>query len=144
MNSIHRIFKNGVAIEKLNLDRATINESQEIKDNLLDDIDCSKIIIDLSACNYIDSTFFGALVFAYRVLVHQECAVVIVVGKTFLSSSFLLDEIKSVFNVYYSLDEAITVLNSRHNKFSSDDDCVLQTKNEPARIVPSHLSVCID
>lgn len=112
MNSIHRIFKNGIAIEKVNLIRATINEAQEIRDNLLDDIDCKKIIVDLSMCDYIDSTFFGAMVFAYRVLRHQECEIVLVISNTFLSKNFIYNEITSVFNVYHSMKSALQALNN--------------------------------
>jgi anti-sigma B factor antagonist/stage II sporulation protein AA (anti-sigma F factor antagonist) len=118
MKSIHRIFKGGVAIEKVNMIRATINEAQEIRDNLLDDIEIKKIIVDLSSCNYIDSTFFGAIVFAYRVLRHQGCAIVLVINKTFLSRSFIYEEIASVFKVYNSINEALEALNANCDKES--------------------------
>ena len=121
MNSIHRIFKNGIAIERINLIRATINESQEIKDNLLDDIDCKKIIVDLSSCDYIDSTFFGAMVFAYRVLKHQGCSVVLVVSQSYISKSFIFQEISSVFKVYHSMAEAIEALTDNLEMENKDE-----------------------
>ena len=121
MNSIHRIFKNGIAIERINLIRATINESQEIKDNLLDDIDCKKIIVDLSSCDYIDSTFFGAMVFAYRVLKHHGCSVVLVVSQSYISKSFIFQEISSVFKVYNSMAEAIEALTDNLEMENKDE-----------------------
>jgi len=121
MNSIHRIFKNGIAIERINLIRATINESQEIKDNLLDDIDCKKIIVDLSSCDYIDSTFFGAMVFAYRVLKQQGCSVVLVVSQSYISKSFIFQEISSVFKVYHSMAEAIEALTDNFEMENKDE-----------------------
>jgi len=128
MNSIHRIFKNGIAIERINLIRATINESQEIKDNLLDDIDCKKIIVDLSSCDYIDSTFFGAMVFAYRVLKHQGCSVVLVVSQSYISKSFIFQEISSVFKVYHSMAEAIEAL-------TDNLETEIKDENKPVNIV---------
>ncbi len=112
MNSIHRIFKDGIAIERVDFIRATINEAQEIKDILLDDIDSKKIIVDLSMCDYIDSTFFGAMVFAHRVLRHQECEIALVISNTFLSKNFIYNEITSVFNVYHSMKDALHALNN--------------------------------
>lgn len=139
MNSIHRIFKDGVAIERINLIRATINEAQEIKDILLDDIDCNKIIVDLSTCNYIDSSFFGAMVFAYRLLKHEECAFALVLGNSFLSRSFIYEEITSVFKVYHSMNEAMNALNNRYPKVNTENFKSAEAKAQPANIVQLQL-----
>jgi len=112
MNSIHRILRNGVAIESFDFTRATINDAEEIKDNLLDDINFNKIIVDLSNCNYIDSTFLRALIFAHRILKHQNCTMVLVISETFLSRSFIYKEISSIFRVYHSISEAVDALNT--------------------------------
>ena len=140
MNAIHRVYKNGIAIERINLIRATINESQEIKDNLLDDIDCKKIIVDLSACDYIDSTFFGAMVFAYRVLKHQDCSVVLVVSQSFISKSFIFQEISSVFRVYNSLAEAVEALNDKVD-FNGEENEKNVGMNKPASFVQLNLQL---
>ena len=143
MNSIHRIFKNGVAIERINLIRATINESQEIKDNLLDDIDCKKIIIDLSSCDYIDSTFFGAIVFAYRILKREGCSVVLVISQSFISKSFIYQEISSVFKVYLSMAEAFEALNENIESPDKDVERNVGIDN-PAKFVQLNLQLKSD
>jgi anti-anti-sigma factor len=135
MNSIHRFLRNGVAIERVDLVRATINEAEEIKDNLLDDIDCKKIIVDLSMCDYIDSTFFGAMVFTYRILKHQNCAMVLVISKTFLSRSFIYKEIASVFKVYHSFFEALDALNTNCGQPTTANYANVENRKEPVRIV---------
>lgn len=135
MNSIHRILRNGAAIERVDLVRATINEAEEIKDNLLDDINYDKVIVDLSTCNYIDSTFFGALVFAYRLLKHQNCAMVLVISKTFLSRSFIYKEIASVFKVYHSISEALDALNTNRWQTTNANYANVENRKEPVRIV---------
>jgi len=113
MDAIERSFEDGIAIEKVNLFRATMNEAYEIKDNLIDDnIDYKKIIVDLSLCEYIDSTFLGALVYAYRKIREQNGAIVLVLSHSFLSKSFIYKEISSIFQVRHSLKEAISELSA--------------------------------
>jgi anti-anti-sigma factor len=144
MNSIHRILRNGVAIERVDLVRATMNDAREIKDNLLDDIHFEKIIVDLSTCNYVDSTFFGALVSAYKVLKQKGCAMVLVISKTFLSRSFIYKEIASVFKVYLSISEALEALNSNYIKNSNYNYISVERRKEPVRIVQLPLQLDIE
>ena len=57
-----------VLIEKVNLSSATVSEAHNMKEKLVEDIDLNhkKIILDLSKCTYIDSTFLGAMVFSLK------------------------------------------------------------------------------
>jgi anti-anti-sigma factor len=134
MNSIHRILSNGVAIERVDLIRATINEAEEIKENLLDDMKFNKIIVDLSTCNYIDSTFFGALVFSYKRLKERGSSMVLVLSKSFLLRSFIYKEIASVFKIYQSISEALKAL-SNCGQVSRDNYYSTGSRKEPVRIV---------
>lgn len=138
MNAIHRILRNGVPIERVDIVRATLNEAQEINHNLLDDIGYKNIIVDLSSCDYIDSTFFGAIVNAYRKIKAKGGSIVLVIGDTFLSKSFIYKDIASVFNVYRSIKEAMQlkqpdqkVINANYNYASG--------REEPVKIVQAQL-----
>jgi anti-anti-sigma factor len=135
MNSIHRILSNGVAIERVDLIRATINEAEEIKENLLDDMKFNKIIVDLSTCNYIDSTFFGALVFSYKRLKQRGSSMILVLSKSFLLRSFIYKEIASVFKIYHSITEALDALNNNCRQVSRDNYFSTGSRKEPVRIV---------
>ena len=57
-----------VVVEVVDINRATFKESEEFKKFLEKDIDKGylKIIIDLSNCNFIDSTFLSTIVTALK------------------------------------------------------------------------------
>jgi len=113
VDTIVRSVRDGIAIEKVNLVRGTMNEAHEIKDNLIDDIiDHKKIIVDLSLCEYIDSTFLGALIYGYRRIKEQNGIIVLILSNTFLSKSFIYKEISSIFQVRHSLRKAIAELSA--------------------------------
>ena len=59
-----REFVGEILIEKVNLNKATLNEAVIFKEKLLNDFEAGykKIIVDLSKCSYIDSSIVGALV----------------------------------------------------------------------------------
>jgi len=119
METINRSVRDGIVIEKVNLIRATMNEAFEIKEILSEDIfDYKKIIVDLSSCDYVDSTFLGALVFSYRRLKEKNGTLILVVNHGFLSKSFLYSDITSIFQVYYSVKEAIEGLTEKNNEES--------------------------
>jgi anti-anti-sigma factor len=138
MNAIHRILRNGVPIERVDIVRATLNEAQEINHNLLDDIGYKNIIVDLSSCDYIDSTFFGAIVSAYRKIKAKGGSIVLVIGDTFLSKSFIFKDIASVFKVYRSIKEAMQLKQPAQNVIDANYDYASR-RAEPVKIVQAQL-----
>lgn len=138
MNTIHRIFRDGVAIERVDIIRATLNEAQEINHNLLDDIGYKNIIVDLSSCDYIDSTFFGAIVNAYRKIKANGGSIVLVIGDTFLSKSFIYKDIASIFKVYRSIKEAMQLKQSDQKVINANNNYASGIA-EPVKIVQAQL-----
>jgi anti-anti-sigma factor len=121
VDSIKRDIKNEIVIEKVNLVRATLNEAYLMKDNLLEDgLDYKKIIVDLSSCDYIDSTFLGALIYSYRKIKEQDGEILLVVGNQGLTNSFIFREISSIFKVCNSIREAIEEMNNCSTEILSD------------------------
>ena len=55
---------NNVVVLKVNLVRATLKEAEEFKNQLMEEIKLGnkKMVVDLSICEFIDSTFLGSLV----------------------------------------------------------------------------------
>jgi anti-anti-sigma factor len=108
METIHKIIQDGIVIEKVNLIRATLNEAYDIKEILNDDMfDYEKIIVDLTSCDYVDSTFLGALVYSYRKMKERNGTIVLIISDNFFSKSIIFSEISSIFRVYYTLKDAL-------------------------------------
>jgi anti-anti-sigma factor len=113
VEAIERYLENGIVIEKVNLVRATLNEAFVLKNNLLEDgLDYKKIVVDLSLCDYIDSTFLGAIIYSYRRIKESDGIIVLVIGDTSLANSFIFREITSIFLIFSSVKEAITELSN--------------------------------
>lgn len=108
MEAIERKIIDGVVVESVNLIRATMLEAQEIKTNLMEDIiDSNRIIVDLRTCEYIDSTFLGALVYSNRKIKEQNGFLILLLDDSYLARTFLFNEIGKIFRVHNSLNAAI-------------------------------------
>lgn len=103
------LLVNDLAIEIVNLSRATYKEAGHLKKNLDELIKSNqkKIIVDISQCEFIDSTFLGALVLALKSSAKIGGDVRLVkpheIVKTLMDKAGTLN----VFNLYDSVDEAI-------------------------------------
>jgi anti-anti-sigma factor len=98
-----------VLIEKINFTRATFKEAQEFKDRLVYDIlmNNEKIIIDLSSCEYIDSTFLGALVVILKKMAERSGEIKYVIPQPSALYLFKITGLYGVLNLYRTRDEAI-------------------------------------
>jgi anti-anti-sigma factor len=98
-----------VLIEKVNFTRATFKEAQEFKDRLVYDIlmNNEKIIIDLSSCEYIDSTFLGALVVILKKMAERSGEIKYVIPQPSALYLFKITGLYGVLNLYRTRDEAI-------------------------------------
>lgn len=103
------LLVNDLAIEIVNLSRATYKEAGQIKKNLDELIKSNqkKIIVDISQCEFIDSTFLGALVLALKSSAKIGGDVRLVKPHEIVKT--LMDKVGTlnVFNLYDSVDEAI-------------------------------------
>jgi anti-anti-sigma factor len=102
-------IKGDVLIEKVNLTRATLKEAEEFKSALISDIEegWQKIIVDLSDCEFIDSTFLGALVVSLKKVTAAGGDMRLVGFQSAVNSMFELTRMYRVFESYRSKDEAV-------------------------------------
>lgn len=109
MESIERKTENYAVVFNVNLLRATLNEATEFKDYLEEAIfDTDKdIIVNLSACEHLDSTFLGVLVSSYKRLKSQNRTLAIIEPIEQSSIFLTLNSIGKIFPLYTSVKVAL-------------------------------------
>jgi anti-anti-sigma factor len=102
-------FHNDVLIERVNLTRATFKEAEEFKSQLVMDIQegWQKIVVDLSECEFIDSTFLGALVVTLKKVTAAGGDIRLIGFHSAVNSMFELTRMYRVFDSFRSREEAI-------------------------------------
>lgn len=100
---------NGVVVLNVNLVRATLKEAEEFKNILMNEISIGKkkIVVDLSICEFIDSTFLGSLVVALKKVTVSGGDMRLVGFQPAVSSMFELTRMYRVFESFKTREEAI-------------------------------------
>ncbi|MCZ7602422.1 MAG: STAS domain-containing protein [Melioribacteraceae bacterium] len=98
-----------VIVEIINVERASILEANELKDKLSEAMSdgYKKIIIDLSECDFVDSSFLGVLVNSLKKVVKLEGDLKLVGFRPAVRSMFELTRLFRVFESFSSLQEAV-------------------------------------
>ena len=70
MEDFEKIYVDGVIVLAVNLTRSTVNEANAFRKIAEEEINSghTKLVIDLSKCDYMDSSFFGTIVLASKML----------------------------------------------------------------------------
>ena len=98
-----------VIVEIVNLERASVKEAEELKEKLADAFDdgYKKIIIDLTECDFVDSSFLGVLVNSLKKVVKLDGDLKLVGFRPAVRSMFELTRLFRVFESFSSLQEAV-------------------------------------
>lgn len=98
-----------VIVEIVNVERASVKEADELKAKLIDAIDdgYKKIIIDLSECDFVDSSFLGVLVNSLKKVVKLEGDLKLVGFRPAVRAMFELTRLFRVFESFSNLQEAV-------------------------------------
>ncbi|MCF8243048.1 MAG: STAS domain-containing protein [Melioribacteraceae bacterium] len=98
-----------VLVEIVNLDRATLKEAGDLKDIMYSRIEegYRKLIVDLSTCEFIDSTFLGVLVNTLKRVAKMDGDLRLVGFQPAVHSMFQLTRMYRVFETFPDLKEAI-------------------------------------
>jgi anti-anti-sigma factor len=110
MEDFEKQLLGDVLIEKVNLLRATIMEANIIKTRLFEDIllNNKKIIVDISKCDFIDSTFLGVLVASLTRTIEIGGDIKIVIASSSFAEGIVNNSgILRVFEIYTSVEDAI-------------------------------------
>lgn len=108
-----RKFVGDVLIEKVNFVRATIKEAQVFRDRLYDSIAMKqyKIVVDLSRCEFIDSTFLGALVMVLKKITEKGGELKLIVPSSEAFEIMNTMGLYRVFNIYPDEKQAVNSFN---------------------------------
>lgn len=104
-----------ILVESVNFSRATFKEAGLFKDRLIYDIlkNNFKIIIDLSKCEYIDSTFLGVLVVVVKKMAERGGEVKYVIPQPSALYLFKITGLYGVLNLYKTKSDAIESFTQR-------------------------------
>jgi anti-anti-sigma factor len=98
-----------IIVEVADLRRATMKEAEEFKTILIRDIELGwkRIIVDLSACEFIDSTFLGTLVISLKKITGLGGDLRLVGIQSAVSTMFQLTKMNRIFESFDTREEAI-------------------------------------
>ena len=98
-----------VVVLTVNLERATIKNADEFKHRLVSIINkgYNKIVIDVSSCTFIDSSFLGVLVSILKRVVRLNGDLKLVGFQPAVRSMFELTRMFRVFDTFSNKDEAV-------------------------------------
>jgi anti-anti-sigma factor len=104
-----RLEINNVIIQVVNLSRATFREASELKKNLdqLIKEGRKKIIVDISQCEFIDSTFLGVLVLSLKASAKINGDLRLVKPDEIVKALMEKSGTLNVFNLYDTLEDAL-------------------------------------
>lgn len=109
MEDFEKKIEKDIVVEVVNLSRATWKEAIEFKKILEEDVEKKfrKLIVDISQCEFLDSTFLGALVLAKKSLNKIGGELKIVEPPSVFKVLREKTSTLQVFDTYKSLDDAI-------------------------------------
>lgn len=101
--------KDGVAIVKLEGERATLQNAWEFRNVLSELVDRGekKVIVDLSPVNFADSSFLGVLIHFFKVLVRRDGELKVVGLNSNLKILFEMANLTRLFDIYETVEDAL-------------------------------------
>ena len=109
MEDFEKIYVDGVFVVAVNLVRSTMNEANEFRKILEDEISSghTNLVIDLGKCDYVDSSFFGAIIMALRMMNDIDKKLKVVIPVNPREEIFVTTKTLRLFDLYESREEAI-------------------------------------
>ena len=139
MNLIEKQIEKFAVVFNVNLDRATLNEAIKFKEYLAEDVkDSNKdIIVNLSACEHLDSTFLGALVSTYKTLKKQNRTIALIEPANQSSILLTLNSIGKIFPLYKSVKVALADIENKKLIESEINELADEQLNEAEGLKPT-------
>jgi anti-anti-sigma factor len=109
LEDFEKIYIDGVFVIAVNLPRSTINEAFTFRKIVEEELNSghTKLVIDLSKCDYIDSTFLGAIIMALNMINDIGGKLRLVKPFNPKESIFITTNTLGLFDVYKTREAAI-------------------------------------
>ena len=109
MKDVEMINADGVFVIAVNLIRLTINEASAFRKILEKVINFghTKLVIDISKCGYIDSSFFGVIIMASKMLIDIGYKLKVVKPTVAGEFIFISTDTLRLLDIYKTREEAI-------------------------------------
>ncbi len=109
MEDFEKTDVDGVFVIEVNLNRSTINEAITFRKMLAEEINSgrTKLVIDLTKCVFIDSTFFGAIIMASKMLIDLGYKLKVVKPTVAGEFIFISTDTLRLLDIYKTREEAI-------------------------------------
>jgi len=114
LEHFEKINVDGVFVIEVNLTRSTLNEAIAFRKIVEEEINSghTNLIIDLSNCDYIDSTFFGAIMMALEMMKDKGYKLKVVKPVKPKEDIFILTNTLRLFDLYKTREDAIKSFDS--------------------------------
>ena len=98
-----------VTVIGVNLTRATLNDAIALRKIVEEEINSSNsnFVIDVSRCDFIDSTFFGAIVIAFKIIKDKGYKLKVVEPANSGDNIFITHNFRILFDLYKKGEDAI-------------------------------------
>ncbi len=109
MDFIVEQAENNICLITVNISRATLKETEKFKTLLFDKIQIGikNVIVDLSQCEFIDSTFLGSLVVSLKKTTSKGGDLRLIGFRPDVETMFELTRLYRVFESFKTKEEAI-------------------------------------
>lgn len=121
MEDFERKVFDSYLVEIVNLTRATAAEAKKFKQILDEDILYShqNLIVDLSKCEFMDSTFIGVMVITYKKLRGRGGQMKLIKPGLFANSLLNYTGTIELFETFESLEEAVKSFETKQDNFKN-------------------------
>jgi len=145
MESVERKIEEYAVVLNVNLVKATLKEAVEFKNYFEEAISTTKkdIIVNLSTCEYLDSTFLGILVKSYKRLKTQNRTIAIIEPVNQSSIFLTLNSIGKIFPIYSSVKIALDDIENKRllEKELKESTSELDEFDENLEVTSSEISL---
>jgi len=109
LENFEKIYVDGIYVIVVNCTRSTILEANEFKNLIKDEISSghNKLVIDLSKCEHIDSTFFGAIMMTLGLMTRTGYKLKLVKPVILGEDIFTATNTLRLFDLYKTRKDAI-------------------------------------